>query len=101
MFEKARTIAPTTIAVSAMLKIGQTWKSMKSVTSPRNPGPFTIRSVRFPRAPPRMSPRAIATFRRIGRNDAQTITSDTTIVAPANTHGALRPSPNAPPEFVV
>ena len=30
-----------------------------------------------------------------------TITAETTIVAPANSHGALSPNPNAPPEFVV
>ena len=74
---------------------------MKSVTGPPNPGPFSARSARLPSAPPRISPSATAIEGRIGRKEKTTITTITTIVAPANSHGALRPIPNAPPEFVV
>src|SRR4029453_14421194 len=73
----------------------------KSVTRPLNPGPFATRSQRFPRAPPRIRPSDTAIHGRIGRVETTTITAETTIVAPANNHGALSPTPNAPPEFVV
>ena len=89
------------MAVSARLKIGQTCRSMKSVTRPLNPGPFATRSARFPSAPPRIRPSDTAIHGRIGRVETTTITAETTIVAPANNHGALSPNPNAPPEFVV
>src|SRR6266542_1181635 len=77
----ARIAAPSTIAVSAKLKIGQTCRSMKSVTRPLNPGPFATRSARFPRAPPRIRPSDTAIHGRIGRVETTTITTETTIVA--------------------
>src|SRR6266508_1023970 len=74
---------------------------MKSVTRPLTPGPFATRSQRFPRAPPRVRPSDTAIHGRNGRVETTTITAETTIVAPANNHGALSPNPKAPPEFVV
>jgi len=47
--------APTVKAVSAKLKIGQTLRSMKSVTAPN-----LTRSSKFPTAPPNIMPIAIA-----------------------------------------
>jgi hypothetical protein len=89
------------MALSARLNTGQIWKSMKSVTLPEKPDPCTTRSVRLPSAPPRIKPSAIATDVRDRRSDATQIATATTTVATAKTSGALRPSPNAPPEFVV
>src|SRR3970282_331189 len=51
--------------------------------------------------PPRIRPRATAIGVPRGRNDTATTISATTSVAVANTHGALRPRPKAPPELVV
>ena len=42
-----------------------------------------------------------ATPVRCTRNARITIATDTAIVAPAKSHDALPPSPNAPPEFCV
>src|SRR6266540_14050 len=95
------TRAPTTMAESARLNTGQTWKSMKSMTSPDTPGPRMIRSVRLPRAPPRISPRPSALAPEESRPDATTIAAHTTRVAAKKSQGCPPNRPKAPPEFVV
>src|SRR5207244_6983009 len=81
------TSAPITMQESAALNTGHTWKSMKSLTWPDTPGPWTIRSVRFPSAPPRINPRPTADETDRSRNDAATIARLTARLAVKNTHG--------------
>ena len=94
-------ITPITTHESATLNTGQTWKSMKSTTPPETPVPCSTRSVRFPRAPPRISPSPIATGNDVTRHAPTTIATHTIALARKKTHGWLGNRLNAPPEFVV
>src|SRR6266540_3364963 len=98
---RATRIAPITMAESATLNTGHTWKSMKSTTRPEIPGPRMIRSVRFPNAPPRTSPMEAAVAHDPTRGENHTMASTTRPEAAKNSHGARWRMPNAPPELVV
>ena len=93
--------APTTMEASARLKTGHTRKSMKSTTLPDTPGPWRMRSVRFPSAPPRIMPVPTEVRPDASRKDPATMARHTTTVAPKKTQGCRGNSPNAPPEFSV
>ena len=56
----------------------------------------SARSVRLPSAPPRIRPSADRDDGSRWRKAVATITSETMIVAPANSHGALWPEPEGP-----
>ena len=90
-----------TMAESARLNTGQTRKSMKSTTRPETPGPWMIRSVRLPTAPPRIIPSPTADAVRVSRVEPATMARQTTTVAAKNNQGWPPSTPKAPPEFVV
>ena len=92
--------AATTIALSATLNIGQYGSSIQSITCPwKNPGERKIRSLKFPRTPPKSHPRRRAQLRSTMRGATYVIA---TITTKANNESkSVEPVPklNAAPGF--
>ena len=86
---------------SAALNVGHRWRWMKSTTCPDTPGPRTIRSVRFPMAPPRTSPSPTAVEGRVTFRAYHTMAAEIPRLAAKNTQGTPAKRLNAPPVFVV
>ena len=86
------------MALSATLKLGQTWKSMKSTTAPRpGPGLRSSRSTRLPLAPPSSSPRLTAQPRLPSRRDTRRMTTTTVTAMAVNSSVAPSAKENAAP----
>ena len=99
----ARRIAPTTIALSARLNTGQTCRSMKSTTRPREArAPRMSRSVEVAeRAAEHQAQRDRRERRSCGGTRWRRSGPTRRCVAVAKNHGALWPMLKAPPGFVV